>query len=187
MQNLDRFKWKVAINKNISRCNDLPCGVYDVQELKNNALGLVVVVFYNNKRYEVVYGSFEFELLQSTGLKDKNGKLIYDGDVLKQEFIYSTHDNNKNCVYLGEGNYRDEVQHLYYTVEYGNCEFFGTCKRFDISKEWEKQYCISSRFITNKWNYLKRNNHYITSIATINFDSEVVGSIHENPELLKNG
>jgi len=81
----------------------------------------------------------EFELMQYTGLKDKNGKEVYESDILRNEcnetevVKFST---SENSITIGHG-------------EYG--------------------YVISAGF----------------RLSTHGKEFEVIGNIHENPELLK--
>lgn len=83
---------------------------------------------------------------QYTGLTDKNGKEIYEGDILKDKF------------YGG------------YTVDY--CADWGAFRAKKIYEydDGEKFFLIagSQSFIGNEWR-----------------EWEVIGNIHDNPELLK--
>lgn len=72
---------------------------------------------------------------QCTGLKDKNGKLIYEGDIVRTSYPYAV----KN-----------------YEVKWGDC-----C--------WE----------------LRKENGFIVLYEKISEALEVIGNIHENPDLLE--
>lgn len=84
-----------------------------------------------------IEGSDKYDLEQCTGLKDKNGKLIYEGDILKS--IY-------------------------------------TEKTYIVDRE--KHYAC--------WSYRYKNVGTTLSEGDIaNYELEIVGNIHENPELLE--
>lgn len=96
----------------------------------------------NNDGWICCFGEYinrqeDYKVMQCTGLKDKNGRLIYEGDIVKTEdnFIYK-------CVFQ---------------MNYG--------------------YGINSPcfMLTNEFGHAQSFVH----------DIEVIGNIHENPELLE--
>ena len=91
----------------------------------------------------------KFKLLQFTGLKDKNGKEIYEGDILRRSWDFKT----------PHGTHR-------YGSEVGDVTS-------DISGSW----CFN--------NVEGLNPESSTDLWEVNKNCEVIGSIHENPELLK--
>ena len=92
-------------------------------------------------------------LMQYTGLKDKNGKEIYEGDILRVFEYYCEEEPDLNAWK-------------------------------DVVVEWDDEGCC----LSIEWNY---GDYDITAIGWEfqNFDNsgcevEVIGNIHENPELL---
>jgi uncharacterized phage protein (TIGR01671 family) len=87
---------------------------------------------------EIPIGS-RMKLMQYTGLKDKNGKEIYEGDMVNQE------------KWISVGVYKPTIG----IVKYACCKFYSDC-----IGEWEGSH------------------------ADLNGNSEVIGNIYENIELL---
>ncbi len=102
-----------------------------------------------------------YELMQFTGLKDKNGKEIYEGDIVKY------HWNNVNGQWIGGD----------WIVRFGegdtcDLEFGDTFIGFYLE--------LLNNTPTNSF----RDGEHRT-IAGINESLEVLGNIYENPEFLK--
>jgi len=91
--------------------------------------------------------STRVDIMQFTGLKDKHGKEIYEGDILKHEIIYKS-----------DFGHPDKDVSNYYEVVFG----------VNILN-------IAGFYWKHKTRLLHGSPH----------DFEIIGNIHENPELLK--
>lgn len=106
----------------------------------------------------------EIALMQSTGLKDKNGKEIFEGDVLKF--------NDEWAEYCYEGYVDGSVEDINF-VEVVRGE---ACFEFGKTK-----YPESSLFIRMEDEHLT----FAELIKSKDFEFEILGNIYENPELLE--
>ena len=141
--NIDRFKYR-AWHKPTKRLFDVwsftPEYVYEHDEV--NGVGVTPT---NPARME------DCVLEQCTGLTDKNGRLIYEGDILRSESYPFKSDNEYH--YAAEVCFDEESAVFFYYV-------------FRISTK------VAGRSHGNNGEL----NEY---------DWEVIGNIHDNPELLE--
>jgi uncharacterized phage protein (TIGR01671 family) len=131
--------------------------------LKKEKIMCAVLELINNGRVGIdiqdsgpfIKRSEEIELMQYTGLKDKNGKEIYENDLVK---ITSFKSQVQEIELIG-------------VVAYSN---FGAYKVENIKKI--------------KWKYFGKDvepNEFIYFLNLGGRDIEIIGTIYENPELLK--
>ena len=103
-------------------------------------------------------------IMQSTGLKDKNGKEIFEGDILKF--------NDEWNEYCHEGYVDGSVEGVNYVevVKGEACFEFG-----------KTRYPESSLFIYMEDEHLS----FAELVKDKDFGFEIIGNIYENPELLE--
>ena len=106
----------------------------------------------------------DLNLMQSTGLKDKNGKEIYEGDILKF--------NDEWDGYCYEG----YVDGVFEGVNYVEIEKETTCFGFGKTKIPESSLfnLVNDEHLTFK-----------ELITDTSFEFEIIGNIHTNPELVE--
>ena len=107
-----------------------------------------------------------FVIMQYTGLKDKNGKDIFEGDIVKDIF-----ENAFNELFESEN----------YKVEFVNCCWCFIGERINDCRPIESEIDLHNHFYFNELT----TNFFDDNGNLKNF--EVIGNVFENPELLKEG
>lgn len=137
--------------------------MYEVDDIMSIDFGKseisVKTLFFEQTNY---YKFDDIVLMQSTGLKDKNGKEIFEGDILKFNDTWSD--------YCYEGYVDGEIT----GVNYVEIEKETTCFGFGKTRIPE-----SSLF------NLVNDEHFTFKelITDTSFEFEIIGNIYENPEL----
>lgn len=98
---------------------------------------------------------------QYTGLKDKNGKEVYEGDVVKVKYDTTVWGRKIKYDFLGQ-------------VKFGSFESEEREGCYDDIEGW---YMLTTCDVSGK---LEKD-----SLANHNSRCEIIGNIHENPELLE--
>ena len=89
----------------------------------------------------------ECKVMEYTGLKDKNGKEIYEGDIVKYTSSIKYDPLNNRMVYVGQ------------------------------IQNWVGQMGVGFRYKSGRHTMMLKLGH--------SFNMEVIGNIHEQPELIK--
>lgn len=115
----------------------------------------------------------DYEIMQFTGLKDKNGKEIYEDDIIQFDFGTDSKEGAINTLVVFESG-----MFCYYGYK---------SKQVKKGKKWhhEHDYCHSRWWVADK--HPLRVGYYGVGDCKDYENSkliEVIGNIHENPELL---
>ena len=118
--------------------------IYKINELKNDGNFFAVKCFNDNgfilKRNDnrtdlPIFTEGEFELMQSTGLVDKNGKEIYEGDIIRYKGFFDT------------------IRFINYNLQLGRlvASYINDITDYcDFNREWISKYEVIGNIYENK-------------------------------------
>lgn len=135
-----------------------------VRRIRFDDGGNVTTILFKGKDFGVNEKIDKIELMQSTGLHDKNGKEIFEGDILK------FNDEWSDYCYEGYVDGSTEGINFVEIERETTCFTFGKFQTSDSSLLYfmRDEYLSFKDLITDK-----------------EFEFEIVGNIYENPELLE--
>lgn len=107
---------------------------------------------------------------QYTGLTDKNGKKIFEGDIVKTQEMYDRpfSQKRKSKRHIGVVEYKIRSCGGSFNPKTGNWD-----RHEEYLAEWIVNVADYGRFSCSAWGDF--------------YDCEVIGNIHDNPDLLKGG
>lgn len=107
---------------------------------------------------------------QYTGLKDKSGKKIFEGDIVKTQERYDRpySKNRKSKRHIGVVEYQIHSGSGFHNSKTGKWDRY-----MEYAAEWIVKVQDYGKFTYGSWGDF--------------WDCEVIGNIHDNPELLKGG
>jgi|SRR6185503_577562 len=141
---------------------------FDLTSLTADYGGTVCLPFIESRFNEISINDENIELMQWTGLQDKHGKDIYEGDVL--EWVGYDYDENHIRI---ESNKRGDVV---YCGGHPKVHYFGQFNLWKTADEPDADYYFYL-------DYLESGNNATGSDFYKN--PRVIGNIYETPELLK--
>lgn len=118
---------------------------------------------------------------QFTGLIDKNGKKIFEGDILKGK--HNWHSWNHSSDNTEEEFFAQKIRGAYGKHKSEEYALFDRDRYF-----YYRNYAVE--YYAKNGGYRVRNGgqfHALTQSYIYNRDLEIIGNIHDNPELLKGG
>lgn len=162
----DRFKYRVKFEI------DGKIEIFDVTNLDIEG-GQVFFKRDDGQDYNIGIDCEGVKLIQCTGLKDKHGKLIYEGDIVRD--LTYLHDVKYVCAFL---------------PIYGGLGLISNqdLKDYEFCKENWESYKINDkvRMLDNRFKLANHGN----KLKCFNMNDfkmdiyEVIGNVYENPELL---
>lgn len=149
---------------------------FRVYDKDDNKMHDVIAIDYENRNPYIVVEWLSLEgkkrcaylgevpTVQCTGLKDKNGKLIYTGDIVKKETFIDTENHNHEPTYLD----MTQIGVVYMTASNGTV--MRKVKTWKTDDPYEEKTLIKDS---------------PRAVKLVAYRSEVLGNIYETPELME--